>query len=89
MKQTKLNELNTAYNELLKSWYDGRSTRNTRNKKADIFISKFVKVEMFHEFFKTLSTQDKLVNSSLIHYVVLKFNDIRKTNIKTSTIIYN
>lgn len=89
MKQTKLNELNTAYNELVRCWYDGRSTRNTRNKKAEIFISKFVRVELFHEFFKTLSTHEKIVNSSLIDYVVKKFNYIRKTNIKTSTIIYN
>ena len=88
MKQNKLNELNKAYNELLKSWYDGRSSRKTRDKKADIFISKFVRVEMFHEFFKTLSTQEKLVNLSLIEYVVTKFNFKRKTNIKTSTIIF-
>ena len=89
MKQTKLNELNQAFNEVIKSFYDGRSTRNTRNIKQDIFISKITRVELLNEFFSNISTQDKIVNRECIKQLVNKFNSIRKTNYQINDIIYN
>lgn len=89
MKQTKIEELNQAYNEVIKSYYDGRSTRNTRNIKQDIFISKITRVNWFNEFFSTINTQDKIVNRECISQLVKKFNSIRKTNHQINDIIYN
>ena len=89
MKQTKFNEIMKAYNELTKAWDDGRSTRNSRNIKANQLIAKFTKVEMFQEFFKLLLTQDKIVERDCIEYVVLKFNVLRDTHFRTDDIIYS
>ena len=89
MKQSKLNELQQEYTTLTKSFFDGRSTRNTRNIKINNFVAKFTTVEMFKEFFNTIAIQDKVVDSVLIDLITKKFNTIRKTNFITNEIIFN
>lgn len=89
MKQTKLIKLQQEYTTLTNSFFDGRSTHNTRNIKINNFVAKFTTVEMFKEFFNTIAIQNKVVDSVLIDLITKKFNAIRKTNFSTNEIIFN